>query len=223
MTPRRPTLFGLLRHAETCWNRENRIQGQQDSALTRQGRDSARDWGRLLAAQGWQRIVASDLERAQHTAARINETLRLPLALDPRLREQDWGRWTGRRLREVRDSEGLQAARILSAGWDFHPPQGEARRAVLARAMEALHAAAARWPGERILLVSHEGLIKPVLYHLLERQTEMAGVDRQRVKANHVHHLSSDGRHIVLLALNAHALPQRLDRRRAMAAPFSEP
>jgi len=198
------THFGLLRHAETVWNRERRIQGQQDSPLTAEGLARAEGWGRWLTRDPWTRIVASDLGRAHGSAAAINRSLALPLTLEPLLREQDWGEWTGLRLSEIRarDATGLAAA---GAGWDFQPPGGERRRTVLARGRRALMAAARAWPGEWILVVSHEGMLKSLLYDLIERGPGVtAGV---RLSPGCLHRLRSDGVTLHLVELNAHVLP----------------
>jgi probable phosphoglycerate mutase len=194
------TDFGLLRHAETLWNRERRIQGHQDSPLSALGERQAADWGRLLQGGGWTRMLASDLGRARSSAEGINRQLQLPLHLDPRLREQDWGRWSGRRLAEIRRCHGVQLA-AAGRGWDFHPPGGEPRRAVLARGREALLGAARLWPAERILVISHEGLLKCILYHLLETAASGGGVQRPRPGA--LHRLQSDGRALRLTEINA--------------------
>ena len=82
------TRFGLLRHAMTEWNRERRIQGQTDTPLSPLGERQAGQWGHLLKAYPWNRILVSDARRALDTAALINESLEVPVHCDPRLREQ---------------------------------------------------------------------------------------------------------------------------------------
>jgi probable phosphoglycerate mutase len=166
----RATAFGLIRHASTLWNEEKKIQGQLDSPLSVTGRVQAADWGDKLKNFGWQRILCSDLGRAGETARLVNSKLRLPMDTDSNLREQDWGRWSGLTLARVRESEGDFLAGQVGAGWDFRPPGGESRREVLARAQSALRLAGSRHPGERILVVCHEGVIKCLLYHLLGRR-----------------------------------------------------
>jgi bisphosphoglycerate-dependent phosphoglycerate mutase len=74
------TRFGLIRHAETVWNRENRIQGHRDSSLTDSGKTDADGWGRRLKRIAWDRIFGSDLGRAVDTAAIINRHLKLPFS-----------------------------------------------------------------------------------------------------------------------------------------------
>lgn len=154
------TTFGVIRHAETVWNREKRIQGHQDSPLTPEGERMADRWGLALRVFHWDRILASDTGRAVATARRINARLQLPLELDPRLRELDWGRWTTKTLAQLRQEESDLLAVQERAGWDFQPPQGESRRSQLARCRRTLLEAAVRYPGESILVVTHGGAIK---------------------------------------------------------------
>jgi len=87
MDNRKITRFGLVRHAETVWNREKRIQGQSDSALTDRGSEDADNWGRRLSRFSWDRILMSDSGRAVETAETINHHLQAPAESDPRLRE----------------------------------------------------------------------------------------------------------------------------------------
>ena len=182
------TRFGLVRHAKTIWNREKRIQGQLDSPLTSEGEIHAAEWGHRLNSISWQRIFLSDSRRAMHTAERINATLKLPVLSDPRLREQNWGRWSGKTMAEAT----AEAVEIMpgyeSAGWDFRPPGGESRRDVLDRSMDALQSAAARWLGETILVVAHEGFIKCLIYYLLKRR--FLPSEPRIIKPRHLHWLS---------------------------------
>lgn len=179
------TRFGLIRHAETLWNREKRIQGQSDSPLTGAGRAQAECWGRWLARYPFDRLLSSDLGRAQSTAAIINARLGLPAASDPRLRELDWGRWTGLTVGEIRRREPQRVAREEAAGWDFRPPGGESRRTQLARCRRALLEAAAAAPGGCILVVTHGGTIKTLVHHL--NRTTYTAQDALTVDARHLH------------------------------------
>lgn len=154
------TTFGVIRHARTVWNRERRIQGWSDSPLTPEGERQAELWGAHLQATPWTLILASDTGRALATAHIINRRLGLPIHPEPRLRELDWGRWTGRTVRQLRGEEPDVVAAQECAGWDFRPPGGETRRAQLERSRRALLDAAAERPGSAILVVTHEGVIK---------------------------------------------------------------
>jgi len=164
------TRFGLIRHAETEWNRGKKIQGQHDSPLTMAGRNQADHWGLILKRYPWNRILASDTGRALETAKIVNEALKIQLITDPRLREQDWGNWVGKTVSQIKTQQPLVLAKQESAGWNFCPPGGEDRKSVLARSKRALEDAAANWVGDDLLVVTHEGVIKSLVYHLSGRK-----------------------------------------------------
>jgi probable phosphoglycerate mutase len=164
------TRFGLVRHAETLWNQESRIQGHRDSPLTEKGKRDADGWGRQLRRISWDRIVGSDLGRAVETAAIINSYLQIPFETDLRLREQDWGEWAAERMAKI-ESEALpRLDENKRTGWRFCPPGGEDRISVWQRSQCALMDAANRWPGQTILIVTHEGVIKSLIYRLCNRR-----------------------------------------------------
>ena len=102
MMPFQHTRFGILRHSITEWNRCRRIQGQWDSPLTEDGKTLAMTWGHALKPVSWNRILCSDLPRARKTAELINRTLDIPVMPDSRLRELDWGQWTGKTLEQLK-------------------------------------------------------------------------------------------------------------------------
>jgi probable phosphoglycerate mutase len=164
------TRFGLIRHAQTVWNRGKKIQGHSDTPLTADGKRQASSWGQILSQFSWDRILASDTGRALATAEIINAYLKIPLTTETRLREQDWGQWVGKTVRQI-ESEAQQVLdKQINAGWDFCPPGGESRLSVLKRSQEALLDAAERYPGEILLVVSHEGVVKGLIYYLCGRK-----------------------------------------------------
>ncbi|BBD08182.1 histidine phosphatase family protein [Desulfovibrio ferrophilus] len=160
--------LGLIRHAETLWNREKRIQGQCETDLSPTGRDQALAWGHTLAGRGYTLILASDLGRAMQTAQLVNQSLGLPLMTDQRLREQDWGHWVGRTLPDLLTNSGGEFRRQEKAAWEFRPPGGENRKEVLARAKAALNDTILKHPEDTILVVTHLGVVKCLIYDLLE-------------------------------------------------------
>lgn len=163
------TRFGLVRHAETFWNLEKRIQGQSDSSLTDKGKKDADRWGRRLSRFSWDCILMSDSGRAVETAEIINNHLQAPVEADPRLREQDWGRWTGRIIAEIETEASNLLQANLKTGWKFCPPGGEDRLSVWRRSHSALTEAANRCQGDIIMVVTHEGVIKSLIYRLSGR------------------------------------------------------
>ncbi|MBW2030384.1 MAG: histidine phosphatase family protein [Deltaproteobacteria bacterium] len=164
------TTYGLLRHSKSRWNQEKRIQGQMDSPLTRTGREEAERWGKFLVRFKWDRIMSSDTGRTLETVDIINNFLKIPVHADRRLREQDWGRWTGRTIAEIRTQEPDLLEEQVDSGWGFCPPGGEDRLAVLKRSLESIRAASDKWAGEKILVITHEGVIKCLLYRCLGRR-----------------------------------------------------
>lgn len=182
-----PTRFGLIRHAPTLWNREKRIQGVHDSPLTDDGRRLASDWGRRLADISFDRILASDLGRARQTAELINAALGVPINTTPDLREMDWGRWTGQTLKQIKADIGDRLSAMERKGWGFQPPGGEHRRAVLERARRALSGAADAWPGQTILVITHEGVVKALIYSAYRRF--YLPTESRILKSGHLHWL----------------------------------
>ena len=163
------TRFGFIRHAQTVWNSEKRIQGQLDSPLTDKGKHQAQAWGRILSQFQWDRCICSDLGRAKTTASIINTMINVPIDHEHGLREQDWGHWSGLTLTQLTQEKSRDLADQTRRGWQFCPTGGEDRNSVLKRVCKVLESAAAKYPGQSILVVTHEGVIKCLVYHLLKR------------------------------------------------------
>ena len=181
-------VIGLLRHGPTAWNRDKRIQGTRDIPL-----DASFDpvpWREVLQEHGpWDRIVTSPLARATATARILFPDRAAEVAEG--LREQDWGEWTGLRVADLRrDRPGAIEAQE-ARGWDFTPPGGESRRSVLARAIGAMDEALRGRDGERVLVLTHLGVIKIVLNHLLA--TPFLPGASADVAKRALHLLASDG------------------------------
>ena len=198
------TRFGPVRHAQTIWNREKKIQGQKDSPVTAQGCSQALRWGELLKPFPWNRILASDIGRAMETAKLINQALKVSLTADARLREQDWGQWTGETISGLQAETSQELEAQVSAGWAFCPPGGEDRGSVLERSRQAVFAAAEKWPGDTILVVTHEGVVKSLIYHLCGRKY-LPG-EPAIIKPYQLHWLAVDAEGLKLDQMNALAL-----------------
>ena len=146
--------LALLRHGETAWSRDKRVQGRTDIGLT----DAA--LAALAAAQlppqcdGMQ-VVTSPLARCVQTAAQLQLAA---ATVDTRLAEMAWGQWEGRRLVELRSEFGTAMAENEARGWDFMPTGGESPRQVWQRVQPCL----AAWATQRqpTLAVTHRGVIR---------------------------------------------------------------
>jgi probable phosphoglycerate mutase len=125
----------VLRHGETEWNAEARLQGQLDSPLTETGRNQARAQGRLLAAHlpGPVRVISSGAPRALHTAEIAVAGLDLTIEIDPRLAEINLGRWQGRTLADLRADHPEIARATDPHLWKFAAPGGETLGQMAAR------------------------------------------------------------------------------------------
>ncbi len=164
------TLLGLLRHGKTVWNEEGRIQGRQDSPLSPSGKEQVHGWGRFLGDYTIDRIIASDMGRVRETVAILQHYCQTPaVTWTPELREQSWGQWEGKTFKELKNEQPDELGAQVRAGWDFCPPGGESRKEVLERALQIIHKIVQQFPGQRLLIVSHEGIVKALIYHLAGR------------------------------------------------------
>ena len=195
------TRFGFIRHAQTIWNSEKRIQGQLDSPLTDMGKHQAVTWGRILSQFQWDRCICSDLGRAKTTAAIINMMINVPLEYDRGLREQDWGHWSGLTLTQLTQDKSKDLADQTRRGWQFCPTGGEDRHSVLKRVYQALKSAAGRWPGQSVLVVTHEGVIKCLIYHLLKRL--FLPTEPRILRPAHLHFLIVKQNEFIIEKINA--------------------
>ncbi len=194
------TTFGFLRHGQTEWNRLKKIQGSRNSPLTESGREQVSLWAPTLQQFPWHRVLASDLGRVQETVGIINSSLGIPVTYDQRLREQSWGDWEGLTIPYIRENLTEDLARRVDMGWEFSAPDGETRTAVKNRVAEALFDADTNWPGQNILIVCHQGVIKATLYHLTGRQF-LPGED-PLLQHNSLHIISCRDQHLSPLQLN---------------------
>jgi broad specificity phosphatase PhoE len=144
----------LLRHGESTWNAEGRMQGTADPPLSEAGRREARELAPLLARLRPDAVLTSDLLRARQTAEELGLATVRP---DPRWREAGIGPWAGRLADEVMAEEPE-----VHLGWlegSAAPPGGEAFADTCARIAEAVGALAAGG-AERALVVTHGGPIR---------------------------------------------------------------
>jgi len=148
------TLVALLRHGDTAWSAEGRIQGRSDEPLSEAGRAALRARAIPAACRGMS-VVTSPLARCVETASLLGA----PHApREPRIAEMSWGAWEGRRLEELRAELGPAMRDNEARGLDFRPDGGESPREVLARVSAWLASLAAP-----TLAVTHRGVIRVVL------------------------------------------------------------
>ena len=146
----------FVRHGQTVWNVENKICGVTDSPLTPLGHEQARELGRNILAQGIQadQILCSPLSRARDTAQEIAAITGLPVTVEPRLIEQNFGKWEGT-ARNGR--EFLADKRNFVTDYDG----GESMVRVCQRIYNLLDELKAT-PDQVYLLVAHNGIARAV-------------------------------------------------------------
>lgn len=158
----------LWRHGQTDWNAEHRFQGQTDIPLNRTGLDQAEQAARRLAPLRPSAIFASDLSRAQQTAAALSRLTGLPVTLDKDLRERFGGDWEGLSDDEIR--ERYPAERI-----SWNPPNGESTQVVADRIAGAIGRIAETIdPGQVAVVVGHGAALRLGMERILGLSPETA-------------------------------------------------
>lgn len=152
--------IGLIRHGETDWNAQMKLQGATDIPLNERGVEQAADAGRLLRGSGWTRMVASPLIRARKTGEIIAAEVGLAAPeIIPNLAERSFGELEGQ---HVYQPDGSRTS--------LEHPTVEPMDAVVERAFEALTEIATRYPNDNVLALSHGTVIRFVLDQLLDWQ-----------------------------------------------------
>ena len=140
------TTLLLVRHGETDWNAEGRLQGHTDRPLNDYGRRQAQALADRLAGEDIDAVYASDLSRARETAEILAAKHGLTVVVDPDLREKNWGNW-----------EGLTSDERLHV--EFEGETSEAHRDRILTAMERI---VERHPEGRIVVVTHGGSLRRI-------------------------------------------------------------
>lgn len=153
----------VVRHGETEWNREKRMQGTTDTLLSDVGRAQALALGRRLASRDFSALYSSDLSRAKDTATTIAEYTGRHVVTDPRLRERRFGIFEGLTAGEIAARYPEEHARFESRDPDYEVPGGESARAFTRRCLGCLAEIAERHRGVEVVVVTH-GLVLDSLY-----------------------------------------------------------
>ncbi|GAA4329695.1 histidine phosphatase family protein [Pigmentiphaga soli] len=164
------TELWLVRHGETDWNRQRRVQGMLNIGLNDVGRRQALMVAEHLAGvHGGEAAIdaihSSDLDRAHDTARPTAERIGLPVTLDAGLRERCYGICQGLTFDELGERHPEVAAGVLQRQPDYEPDGGESPRRFQRRVVAALEAIAARRRGARVLVFTHSGVIDMAYRH----------------------------------------------------------
>jgi len=156
------TTLLLVRHGETAWNAEHRIQGHLDIPLSTTGIQQAARLAEHLATEPIEAIYSSELVRARLTAEPVSARSGVAITVESRLRERSFGIFEGLTLDEIaaRHPEGFHRWRERDPEWAIEG--GESGRQLIDRVLEALHDIVERHRGGTILAVTHGGVLDVV-------------------------------------------------------------
>jgi probable phosphoglycerate mutase len=155
----------FVRHGETAWNAEHRVQGQLDVPLNAVGLAQARAAARVLAGEAFDAIWSSDLSRVRQTAQPAAEALGLPVRVDPELRERHYGIFERLTYAEVKVKFPEDYARFEARDPDYAFRTGESLRDFSRRSIAALEKIVAAHPGGRVLVFTHGGVLDKLYRH----------------------------------------------------------
>ncbi len=158
----------LVRHGETAWNHDGRLQGQTDVPLSEFGRAQAARLRERLRDEPFAAAYSSDLSRCWETATTVVADRDVPLRPMVGLREVHLGAWQGRSWDELRAAEPAAVAWVEADLANRAPPGGETRRELQARVVGAIKEIAAAHPDEQVLVVSHGGALRAFLCWVLD-------------------------------------------------------
>jgi len=149
----------LARHGRTEWHRDNRYVSRTDIGINETGREQARTLARRAREESPALVLSSPLERALLTAGPAAEACGVELETDDRLRELDFGDWEGKTFDEIRSEDPGRAERFLeSAEHGF--PGGEPLEEGAARILVVFEDLCLSHPGETVLVVAHNTLLR---------------------------------------------------------------
>jgi 2,3-bisphosphoglycerate-dependent phosphoglycerate mutase len=158
----------IVRHGETEWNLDGRMQGHSDSRLTPLGLRQAEAVASRLANEPIDAIHASDLGRAMRTAEALAKVTGLAAAPDPHLRERDMGIFQGLSFEEIGQRYPQEYQLFASRRPDYVIPGGESMQQCHDRVIAGLQAIADRHPGQCVVVVTHGGPLSAVFRHTMQ-------------------------------------------------------
>ncbi len=159
-------LLYFVRHCESVWNAEGRVQGHSDVRLSDLGRRQSEAVAEALVSRPIETVWSSPLRRAMETAEPIARRLGLPVQIDPRLKEINAGVFQDKRGADLVVLYPGAYERWLSGDADFRIPGGESRRELAERARAAVDSIRATGR-EQVAIIAHGGVIVSAVKSLL--------------------------------------------------------
>ncbi len=157
----------LIRHGETEWNSQKRMQGHSNSDLSSVGQAQIQALGKWMKNVPFDLIYSSDSLRAKQTAEAITQFSGHELQFDQRLREKNLGVFEGLTSEEARQRHPEVFRLFKTAGSKYVIDEGESTQQLQDRALEIVNEILIKHPEERVLLLTHGGFIRVVMKHSL--------------------------------------------------------
>lgn len=153
----------LVRHGETDWNRDNRVQGHSDIGLNERGKEQARCLASQLKDETVTAIYSSPLRRAWETASTIAEFHQVPLQVEPDLAELDVGEMDGLTFEEMRSKYGDILREWVRDAGPVKMPNGESLEELQERAWTAIQRMLQRHAEGTVIVISHNFTINTII------------------------------------------------------------
>ncbi len=157
----------LIRHGETEWNSQKRMQGHSNSDLSEVGRGQIQALGELMKNVSFDHIYSSDSLRARQTAEAITQYSGHTLQFDQRIREKNLGVFEGLTSTEAKERHPEIYRLFKTAGANYVIDEGESTQQLLERALEFIEEIRLRHPQERVVMVTHGGVVRVLMKHAL--------------------------------------------------------
>lgn len=158
----------LIRHGETEWNKQNRLQGHSDIPLSPEGIHQARVLMENSFFHRVDAIYSSDLARAKETANIIADKFNLKVKLVPELREMNYGDWEGRKISSLIMEFPKEFGKFFTDPESCRPPNGETFLECQARVMIGIREIIANQDNKNIVIVSHGAAIRLIIGAVLD-------------------------------------------------------
>ena len=157
----------LIRHGETEWNSQKRMQGHSNSDLSEVGRGQIQALGELMKNVSFDHIYSSDSLRTSQTAEAITQYSGHTLQFDQRIREKNLGVFEGLTSTEAKERHPEIYRLFKTAGPNYVIDEGESTQQLLERALEFIEEIRLRHPQERVVMVTHGGVVRVLMKHAL--------------------------------------------------------
>ena len=157
----------LIRHGETEWNSQKRMQGHSNSNLSEVGRGQIQALGELMKNVSFDHIYSSDSLRARQTAEAITQYSGHTLQFDQRIREKNLGVFEGLTSTEAKERHPEVYRLFKTAGANYVIDEGESTQQLLERALEFSEEIRLRHPQERVVMVTHGGVVRVLMKYAL--------------------------------------------------------